>query len=80
MMRSLREVLQDHHLQPRVAAVRLELHLDFYSCIYISRPINLTTKIYRDNNLLVWLYSLIFKVVLVRPRVHEVVACTRWWG
>lgn len=79
-MRSLREVLQAHHLQPRVAAARLELHLDFYSYIYILRPIDLTTKIYRDNILCVWLYSLIFEVVLVRPRAHEVVARTKWWG
>ena len=80
VVRSLREVLQAHHLQPRVAAARLELRLDFYSCIYILKPIDLTTKIYRDNIYLVWLYSLVFKVVLVRPRAHFVVARTLWWG
>ena len=73
-------MLQAHHLQPRVAAARSELRLDFYSYIYISRPIDLTTKIYRDNILLVWLCSLIFEVVLVRPRVREVVVFARGWG
>ena len=80
VIRRLREVLEAHHLQPRVAAVQLELHLDFYSYIYISRPNNLVSKIYRDNNYLVWLYSLVFEVVFLRPRAHEVVARMRWWG